>query len=152
VGIEDLSLYTAPAVFWDVFGEQGCPLRLTISDFGPILLSRLHKLNDIQTGLMQTAFRGLLGSLTGKTRREPGRAPSQPSLWATPARENADAVLRQSRASGHPNPGKECGLPRVHHRGQPNPYRPNQTPVDSGLRLMSAVNNRVDDRSMTTAV
>jgi DNA helicase HerA-like ATPase len=57
VGIEDLSLYGAPTVFWDVFGEQGHPFRLTISDFGPILLSRLLNLNDIQTGLMQIAFR-----------------------------------------------------------------------------------------------
>ncbi len=57
VGIEDLPLYGAPTVFWDVFGEQGHPFRLTISDFGPILLSRLLNLNDIQTGLMQIAFR-----------------------------------------------------------------------------------------------
>jgi uncharacterized protein len=57
VGIEELSLYGAPTVFWDVFGEQGHPFRLTISDFGPILLSRLLNLNDIQTGLMQIAFR-----------------------------------------------------------------------------------------------
>jgi len=57
VGIEDLQLHGAPTVFWDVFGEHGHPLRLTISDFGPTLLSRLLNLNDTQTGLMQIAFR-----------------------------------------------------------------------------------------------
>ena len=44
-------------VFWDVFGEQGHPLRATISEMGPLLLSRLLDLNDVQEGALNIAFR-----------------------------------------------------------------------------------------------
>ena len=57
VGIDDLQVHGAPTVFWDVFGEQGHPLRLTVADFGPVLFSRLLNLNDTQTGLMQLTFK-----------------------------------------------------------------------------------------------
>jgi len=57
VGIEPLELYGAPTVFWDIFGDHGHPWRLSIADFGPVLLSRLLNLNDTQTGLMQLVFR-----------------------------------------------------------------------------------------------
>src|ERR1700753_1204453 len=46
-----------PAVFWDVFGEQGHPVRATISEMGPLLLSRMMDLNDVQEGVMNVAFR-----------------------------------------------------------------------------------------------
>ncbi|MCG5511686.1 helicase HerA-like domain-containing protein [Ectothiorhodospira shaposhnikovii] len=57
VGLDDLDMHGAPTVFWDVFGEQGHPLRLTIADLGPTLLSRLMNLNETQSGLMQLVFR-----------------------------------------------------------------------------------------------
>lgn len=57
VGLDDFTVYGAPTVFWDVFGEHGHPLRLTMADFGPVLLSRLLNLNDTQTGLMQLTFK-----------------------------------------------------------------------------------------------
>ncbi len=57
VGLDPLELYGAPTVFWDIFGEHGHPWRLSIADFGPMLLSRLLNLNDTQTGLMQLVFR-----------------------------------------------------------------------------------------------
>lgn len=44
-------------VFWDVFGEQGHPVRATISEMGPLLLSRLLDLNDTQEGVLNIAFR-----------------------------------------------------------------------------------------------
>jgi len=44
-------------VFWDVFGEQGHPVRATISEMGPLLLSRLMDLNDVQEGVLNIAFR-----------------------------------------------------------------------------------------------
>ena len=44
-------------VFWDVFGEQGHPIRATISEMGPLLLSRLLQLNDTQEGVLNIAFR-----------------------------------------------------------------------------------------------
>jgi DNA double-strand break repair helicase HerA and related ATPase len=46
-----------PVVFWDVFGEQGHPVRATVSEIGPILLSRMLDLNEIQEGVLNIAFR-----------------------------------------------------------------------------------------------
>ena len=46
-----------PVVFWDVFGENGHPVRATVSDMGPLLLSRLLGLNDTQEGVLQLVFR-----------------------------------------------------------------------------------------------
>ena len=46
-----------PTVFWDVFGEQGHPVRTTISEMGPLLLARLLDLNDTQEGVLNIAFR-----------------------------------------------------------------------------------------------
>ena len=46
-----------PVTFWDVFGEQGHPVRATISDMGPLLLARLLNLNDTQEGVLSMAFR-----------------------------------------------------------------------------------------------
>jgi DNA helicase HerA-like ATPase len=46
-----------PAVFWDVFGEQGHPVRATILEMGPLLLSRMMDLNDVQEGVLNVAFR-----------------------------------------------------------------------------------------------
>ncbi len=44
-------------VFWDVFGEQGHPVRATVSEMGPLLLSRMMDLNDVQEGVINIAFR-----------------------------------------------------------------------------------------------
>jgi DNA helicase HerA-like ATPase len=44
-------------VFWDVFGEQGHPVRATISDMGPLLIARLLNLNDTQTGVLTLVFK-----------------------------------------------------------------------------------------------
>ncbi len=46
-----------PAVFWDIFGEKGIPLRTTISEMGPILLSRILGLNDLQSDILTIAFK-----------------------------------------------------------------------------------------------
>src|SRR5690348_10397410 len=46
-----------PVMFWDLFGEQGHPIRATISEMGPLLLSRLMDLNDVQEGVLNIAFR-----------------------------------------------------------------------------------------------
>ena len=45
-----------PAQFWDLFGEQGHPIRTTVSEMGPLLLSRLMDLNDVQEGVLTIAF------------------------------------------------------------------------------------------------
>ena len=46
-----------PVCFWDVFAQQGHPLRTTISEMGPLLLSRLMQLNDVQSGLLHLVFK-----------------------------------------------------------------------------------------------
>ena len=46
-----------PAVFWDVFGEQGHPIRATVSDLGPLLLSRVLNLNETQAGVLSLVFK-----------------------------------------------------------------------------------------------
>jgi hypothetical protein len=46
-----------PVVFWDLFAEQGHPVRATISDMGPLLLARLLELNEVQEGVLNIAFR-----------------------------------------------------------------------------------------------
>lgn len=45
-----------PAIFWDVYGQAGHPIRATISDMGPLLLSRLMSLNETQEGILNIAF------------------------------------------------------------------------------------------------
>ncbi|MBX3111769.1 MAG: DUF853 family protein [Fimbriimonadaceae bacterium] len=46
-----------PVVYWDLFGEQGHPIRTTVSEMGPLLLSRLLDLNDTQEGVLNLAFK-----------------------------------------------------------------------------------------------
>jgi DNA helicase HerA-like ATPase len=47
----------APVVFWDLFGEKGHPIRATISEMGPVLLSRMLELNDVQEGALNVVFK-----------------------------------------------------------------------------------------------
>lgn len=56
IGLEDYAYSASPAVFWDVFGELGHPLRTTVSEMGPLLLARLLGLNDTQEGVLNIAF------------------------------------------------------------------------------------------------
>jgi DNA helicase HerA-like ATPase len=46
-----------PVVFWDLFGEQGHPIRATVFEMGPLLISRMLSLNDVQEGIINIAFR-----------------------------------------------------------------------------------------------
>jgi DNA double-strand break repair helicase HerA and related ATPase len=55
--IKDHAFDGSPVTFWDIFGEQGHPVRATVSDMGPLLLSRLLNLNDIQSGVLSIVFR-----------------------------------------------------------------------------------------------
>jgi DNA helicase HerA-like ATPase len=57
LGLEPAVFAPCPVEFWDGFGEQGHPLRATISELGPMLLARLLNLNDTQAGVLTIAFR-----------------------------------------------------------------------------------------------
>ncbi len=57
IGVDMPAFGGFPVVFWDVFGEQGHPLRATISDLGPLVLSRMLQLNDVQSGVLAIVFK-----------------------------------------------------------------------------------------------
>lgn len=57
MGLEGFAYGGFPVVFWDVFGEQGHPVRTTVSEMGPLLLSRLLNLNDVQSGVLNVIFK-----------------------------------------------------------------------------------------------
>ena len=56
IGDTDWAYADTPVQFWDLFGEQGHPIRTTVSEMGPLLLSRLMGLNDVQEGVLTIAF------------------------------------------------------------------------------------------------
>lgn len=56
IGLE-LDYSAFPVTFWDLFGEQGHPIRATVAEMGPLLLSRLMELTDVQEGVLNVAFR-----------------------------------------------------------------------------------------------
>jgi hypothetical protein len=57
LGLEGFAFESSPVVFWDVFGEQGHPIRATVSEMGPLLLGRLLMLNETQAGVLTMAFK-----------------------------------------------------------------------------------------------
>lgn len=57
LGVDDFTFEGCPTAFWDVFGQQGHPVRTTISEMGPLLLSRVLGLNDVQSGLLTLLFK-----------------------------------------------------------------------------------------------
>ncbi len=57
IGLEKFTWGDNPAIFWDLYGEQGHPIRTTISEMGPLLLARLMNLNEVQEGVLNIAFR-----------------------------------------------------------------------------------------------
>ena len=57
LGVTEFAYEASPAVFWDVFGQQGHPLRATVAEMGPLLLSRMLELNDTQEGVLNIAFK-----------------------------------------------------------------------------------------------
>ena len=57
IGIEGFQYAGYPTVFWDLYGQQGHPVRTTISDMGPLLISRLLKLNETQSGVLTLVFK-----------------------------------------------------------------------------------------------
>lgn len=57
IGFTDYANDAFPVVFWDLFGTKGHPVRATISEMGPVLLSRILDLNDTQEGVLNIAFR-----------------------------------------------------------------------------------------------
>ena len=57
IEFDDYGLEATPTIFWDLFGEQGHPIRTTVSEMGPLMLSRLMGLSEAQEGALNIAFR-----------------------------------------------------------------------------------------------
>ncbi|MFK7746286.1 MAG: helicase HerA-like domain-containing protein [Roseobacter sp.] len=57
IGFSDYAYSDFPVTFWDIFGDQGHPVRTTVAEMGPLLLSRLLDLTDAQEGIINIAFR-----------------------------------------------------------------------------------------------
>jgi DNA helicase HerA-like ATPase len=57
LGETDFAFQAAPVIFWDVFGQQGHPVRATVAEMGPLLLARMLELNDVQEGVLNIAFK-----------------------------------------------------------------------------------------------
>jgi DNA helicase HerA-like ATPase len=55
--LKDVAFEACPVVFWDAFGQQGHPVRTTISEMGPLLLARMLGLNETQAGVLSLAFK-----------------------------------------------------------------------------------------------
>lgn len=97
--------YTAaPVQFWDLLGEQGHPIRTTVSEMGPLLLARLLDLNDVQEGVLAIAFQvadddGLLlldlDDLQGMLAHCSERADELTAKYGNVARTSVGAIQRQ---------------------------------------------------------
>ncbi|PYG34735.1 helicase HerA-like domain-containing protein [Pelagimonas varians] len=57
IGFDDFTYQSFPVTFWDLFGKQGHPVRTTVAEMGPLLLSRLLELTEAQEGILNIAFR-----------------------------------------------------------------------------------------------
>lgn len=57
IGFDDYQYRAYPTIFWDLFGKKGHPIRTTVQEMGPLLLSRLLDINDTQEGVLNIAFR-----------------------------------------------------------------------------------------------
>lgn len=57
IGFTDYAYDRFPVIYWDIFGEKGHPIRTTVAEMGPLLISRLLELSEAQEGVMNVAFR-----------------------------------------------------------------------------------------------
>jgi DNA helicase HerA-like ATPase len=55
--LKDFRFEACPVVFWDAFGAQGHPVRMTVSELGPLLLARMLNLNEVQSGVLTAVFK-----------------------------------------------------------------------------------------------
>ncbi len=82
-------------MFWDLFGQQGHPIRATISEMGPLLLSRLLELNDVQEGVLNIAFR--IADETGPAPARPEGPARRAARWSPNNAAELTTQVRQRR-------------------------------------------------------
>ena len=118
IGFTDFAYRAAPVVFWDLFGQQGHPVRTTVSELGPLLLARMMELSDAQEGVLNIAFR--VADEAGPPPPRPRRPPVDPHL----ARRQRPRHLQHLRQ-------------RHHRLGRRHPARPPR-PREPGRRAPSS--------------
>ena len=104
LGMDDYAYSDNPVIFWDLYGEQGHPIRTTVSEMGPLLLARLLDLNDTQEGVLQIVFRhaddnGLLlldfGDLQAMLAWASENAKELSGKYGNVSRQSVGAIQRQ---------------------------------------------------------
>ena len=104
IGLTDYAYSDNPAIFWDIYGDQGHPIRTTISEMGPLLLARLMDLNDTQEGVLNIVFRfadeqGLLlldlGDLQAMLAYTADHAAELSTKYGNVSRASVGAIQRQ---------------------------------------------------------
>ncbi|MBN9265267.1 helicase HerA-like domain-containing protein [Hyphomicrobium sp. CS1BSMeth3] len=104
IGLEDYTNTAFPVVFWDIFAQQGHPVRATVQDMGPLLLSRLLELNEVQEGVLNIMFRVAadeklplldLKDLRAMVAEVAGRAKEMTTKYGNVAPTSAGAIQRR---------------------------------------------------------
>ena len=115
IGYEGWAYSDNPVQFWDLFGEQGHPIRTTVSEMGPLMLARLMDLNEVQEGVLAIAFavadtEGLLlldlDDLQAMLVHCAGRAEELTTTYGNVSRQSVGAIQRsllQLRSQGGAN-------------------------------------------------
>jgi len=103
IGQSDWAYADTPVTFWDLFGEQGHPIRTTVSEMGPLLLARLLSLNETQEGVLAIAFHvadedGLLlldlDDLQAMLAHVAERAPELTATYGNVSKQSVGAIQR----------------------------------------------------------
>ena len=88
-----------PVIFWDLFGEQGHPIRATVSEMGPLLLSRLMNLTEAQEGIINIAFTHRRRGGPAASRHEGSAGAARQHRRAAPTRSAPATATSPSRRS-----------------------------------------------------
>ena len=104
IGFDDFDYQDFPVVFWDMFGQQGHPVRTTVTEMGPLLLARLLELNETQEGVLNITFRvaeeeGLalldLKDLRAMLAHVAERASELSTTWGNVSKASVGAIQRR---------------------------------------------------------
>ena len=104
-GLEGFTLEGCPCRFWDMLGGQGIPVRITVSDMGPTLLSRLLGLTEAQEGVLNILFRIADAKEVWRSFDELSRETD-----AACGRAAAELAKRDARAAARPRDGRPLAV------------------------------------------
>ena len=114
IGFEDFAYRGFPVTFWDLFGQQGHPIRTTVAEMGPLLLSRMMQLTDAQEGVLNVAFRAADEEGLPQRPRRPNARKRRKSFGSVNTR-GPSAIPARGRPRRGPRPARHrraAGSPR----------------------------------------